>query len=119
MKKIEAVIRPGRLDSVKQELNQIGAPGLTVTEVNGVGSEETQDEEWRGGEYVVDFYQKMKIETVIPDERIEEVLSTIKDAAYSGNPGDGKIFVVSVDDALQIRTGDRGKDALLDVDSSE
>lgn len=112
MKKIEAIIRPGRLDAVKKRLDEIGTPGLTVSTVSGRGSERKHEEKWRGDEYIVDLYQKVKIESVVSDDRTEKVIEAIADVAHSGNPGDGKIFVIPVDDAYQIRTGIRGDDAL-------
>lgn len=112
MKKIEAIIRPGRLDAVKKALAGIGMPGLTVSNVSGRGSQPEQKEKWRGEDYVVDLFQKVKVESVIHDHQVDETVDAIQEAAHSGNNGDGKIFVLPVEDACQIRTNTRGEDAL-------
>lgn len=112
MKKIEAVIRPGRLDAVKRALAEAGMPGLTVSNVSGRGSQPEKKEKWRGEDYVVDLFQKVKVETVVEDDEAGEVVDTIQEAAHSGNSGDGKIFVLPVENVCQIRTNERGKDAL-------
>lgn len=112
MKKIEAIIRPGRLDAVKKALAETGMTGLTVSNVSGRGSQPEQQEKWRGEDYVVDLFQKVKVETVVPDENAEEVMDAIQEAAHSGNTGDGKIFVLPVENACQIRTNERGEDAI-------
>jgi nitrogen regulatory protein PII len=112
LKKVEAIIRPGRLDAVKRALAEAGMPGLTVSNVSGRGSQPEKQEKWRGEDYVVDLFQKVKIETVVQDDRAEDVMDAIQEAAHSGNSGDGKIFVLPVENACQIRTNDRGEDAL-------
>lgn len=112
MKKIEAVIRPGRLDAVKRALAEAGMPGLTVSNVSGRGSQPEKKEKWRGEDYVVDLFQKVKVETVVEDDEAGQVVDTIQEAAHSGNSGDGKIFVLPVENVCQIRTNERGKDAL-------
>ncbi len=112
MKKLEAIIRPGRLDRVKKELAEAGAPSLTVSSVSGRGSEALKKENWRGEDYVVDLHQKVKVELIVRDVLVEDVIKAIQTGARSGNPGDGKIFIIPVEDAFQIRTGDRGKEAL-------
>lgn len=112
VKKIEAIIRPGRIDAVKKALAEIEHPSMTVSNVSGRGSQPEKTEQWRGGQYVVDLFQKVKVESVVPDERTEEVVKAIEEAAHSGNKGDGKIFVIPVEDVCQIRTGNRGEEAL-------
>lgn len=112
MKKIEAIIKPFKLDDVKEALHTIGAQGLTVTEVKGFGRQKGQTELYRGAEYVVDFLPKVKIEVVLPDELLEKALEAICQAARTGRIGDGKIFVTTVEDALRIRTGETGLNAL-------
>lgn len=112
MKKIEAIIRPGRLDAVKRALAETGLSGLTVSNVSGRGSQPEEKEKWRGEDYVVDLFQKVKVETVVPDEKKEETMDAIQEAAHSGSSGDGKIFVFPVEDACQIRTNERGEDAI-------
>lgn len=112
MKKIEAIIRPGRLDAVKRALAEVGMTGLTVSNVSGRGSQLEQQEKWRGEDYVVDLFQKVKVETVVPDDHAGTVMDAIQEAAHSGNSGDGKIFVLPVEDACQIRTNNRGEDAI-------
>lgn len=112
MKKIEAIIRPGRIDAVKKALTDVGTPSMTVSNVSGRGSEPEKTEEWRGGQYVVDLFQKVKVETVVEDDQVESVVEAVQEAAHSGNKGDGKIFVIPVEDVCQIRTGKRGQEAL-------
>ena len=112
MKKIEAIIKPFKLDDVKEALNEIGIQGMTITEVKGYGRQKGHKEIYRGAEYVVDFIPKVKIEIVIEAERVDAVLDKIKDAAFTGKIGDGKIFVLPVETAVRVRTGERGKDAL-------
>jgi nitrogen regulatory protein P-II 1 len=112
MKKIEAVIKPFKVDDVKDALNEIGIHGLTVIEVKGYGRQRGHTELYKGAEYVVDFLPKVKIEVVIDDELVAKVVEAIERAAKSGKIGDGKIFVLPVDDAVRIRTGERGLDAL-------
>ncbi|MBU0971935.1 MAG: P-II family nitrogen regulator [Proteobacteria bacterium] len=112
MKKIEAIIKPFKLDDVKEALSEIGIYGMTVTEVNGYGRQKGHKEIYRGAEYVVDFVPKIKVEIVVNDERSQEAVDTIRNAANSGKIGDGKIFVLSVDQAIRVRTGETGDQAL-------
>lgn len=112
MKKIEAVIKPFKLDEVKDALNELGIQGMTITEVKGFGRQKGHTELYRGTEYVVDFIPKIKIEIVVPDNIVEEVVSVIEKTAKTGKIGDGKIFISNVDDAVRIRTGQRGEGAI-------
>lgn len=115
MTEIEMVIaylRPDKLGEVKQSLSEIGAPSLTVSNVSGRGSQPLKKSQWRGEEYSVDLHQKVKVECVVADIPAEDVAESIADAAYTGEPGDGKIFVLPVEEAYQIRTGDVGVDAV-------
>jgi nitrogen regulatory protein P-II 1 len=112
MKKIEAIIKPFKLDEVKEALAKAGVEGMTVTEVKGFGRQKGHTELYRGAEYVVEFLPKVKLEILVPDERAAVVARTIEDAARSGQIGDGKIFILPVDEALRIRTGERGASAL-------
>jgi nitrogen regulatory protein P-II 1 len=112
MKKIEAIIKPFKLDPVKEALNEIGINGMTITEVKGYGRQKGHKEMYRGAEYVVDFNPKIKIELVVPADLVEKVIETIREAALSGKIGDGKIFVIPVEDVLRVRTGERGADAI-------
>lgn len=112
MKKIEAIIKPFKLDDVKEALQDAGLQGMTVTDVRGFGRQKGHTELYRGAEYVVDFLPKLKIELVVEDDIVERVVTSIKDAAHSGRIGDGKIFVSPVDDAVRIRTGETGGAAL-------
>ncbi len=112
MKKIEAVIKPFKLEEVKKALNDINIEGMTVTEVKGFGRQKGHTEFYRGAEYTVDFLPKVKIEITTDDEMAPKVVDAIVASARTGKIGDGKIFVINVDDAVRIRTGDRGKDAL-------
>src|SRR2546427_10446830 len=112
MKKIEAIIKPFKLDDVKEALTSIGVVGMTVSEVRGFGRQKGHTETYRGGEYTIDFLPKIKIEVVVPDHRADTVVSLICDTAKTGNIGDGKVFVSRVDDAVQIRTGRRGDEAV-------
>lgn len=112
MKKIEAIIKPFKLDEVKEALHEAGAQGMTVTEVRGFGRQKGHTELYRGAEYVVDFLPKVKIEAVVEDGQVENVIEAITNAAKTGRIGDGKIFVLPVEDAIRVRTGERGKDAL-------
>ncbi len=112
MKKIEAVIKPFKLDDVKEGLNDIGIHGMTVSEIKGYGRQKGHTEIYRGAEYAVDFIPKIKIEIVIPAERTEAVVEAIRKAAYTGKIGDGKIFVIPVEQAIRIRTGEKGPDAV-------
>lgn len=112
IKKVEAVIRPDKLGEVKKALAEIGAPSLTVSDVSGRGSEPEMKEQWRGEEYIVDLHQKTKVECVVADTPAQEVVEAIEDAAHTGNAGDGKIFVIPIESACQIRTGNRGTEAV-------
>ncbi len=112
MKKIEAVIKPFKLDDVKESLNRLGIQGMTVTELRGFGRQKGHTEIYRGAEYVVDLLPKIKIELVVSDDQIDEVLETICESARSGKIGDGKIFVIPVEESVRIRTGERGLQAL-------
>ncbi len=112
MKKIEAIIKPFKLDDVKEALNEIGIQGMTISEVKGYGRQKGHKEIYRGAEYVVDFIPKMKIEIVVETNRVPQVIETIRQAANTGKLGDGKIFVIPVEEAIRVRTGERGKDAI-------
>ena len=112
MKKVEAIIKPFKLDEVKGALHEIGIHGITITEVKGVGRQKGHTELYRGAEYVVDFLPKVKIEIVVPDDGVQAVVHTITEAAKTGRIGDGKIFVMPVDEVIRIRTGETGQDAL-------
>lgn len=112
MKKVEAIIKPFKLDEVKEALQQIGVQGLTVTEVKGFGRQKGHTELYRGAEYVVDFLPKIKLEIVITDEMVDKAIETIVEAANTGRIGDGKIFVLPLGESIRIRTGERGKDAV-------
>ena len=112
MKKIEAIIKPFKLDDVKEALSEIGIYGMTVTEVNGYGRQKGHKEIYRGAEYVVDFVPKIKLEIVVTDARLDETVETIRSATNSGKIGDGKIFVLPVEEAIRVRTGERGDDAI-------
>lgn len=112
MKKIEAIIKPFKLDDVKDALQDAGLQGMTVTDVRGFGRQKGHTELYRGAEYVVDFLPKLKIELVVEDNIVERVVTAIKDAAHSGRIGDGKIFVSPIEDVVRIRTGETGAAAL-------
>jgi nitrogen regulatory protein P-II 1 len=112
MKLIEAVIKPFKLDEVKDALNDLGVMGITVSEVRGFGRQKGHTELYRGAEYIVDFIPKVKIEVAVPDDMVARVLETIQDAAKTGRIGDGKIFVLPLEEAVRIRTGERGGEAL-------
>src|SRR5262245_51950305 len=112
MKKIEAVIKPFKLDEVKETLSEIGVQGMTVTEVKGFGRTGGKKEVYRGSAYVVDFVPKVKIEIIVKDDLVNQVLETISAAAKTGRIGDGKIFVTPVDEVIRIRTGEKGEDAI-------
>jgi nitrogen regulatory protein P-II 1 len=112
MKKVEAIIKPFKLDEVKDALNGIGIHGMTVTEVKGFGRQKGHVEVYRGTEYEVTFLPKIKIEVVIPDSIIDKVIATIIEKAKTGNIGDGKIFLYSLEDVIRIRTGDKGEAAI-------
>jgi nitrogen regulatory protein P-II 1 len=112
MKKIEAIIKPFKLDEVKEALQEIGLQGITVTEAKGFGRQKGHTELYRGAEYVVDFLPKVKIEIVLADDLVEKAIETIQNAAKTGRIGDGKIFVYTIEDAIRIRTGETGLDAI-------
>ena len=112
MKKIEAIIKPFKLDEVKEALSEININGMTVTEVKGYGRQKGHTELYRGAEYVVDFLPKVKIEIVIDDELLEEALTCIENSAKTGRIGDGKIFVINIEQSVRIRTGETGIDAI-------
>jgi nitrogen regulatory protein P-II 1 len=112
MKKIEAIIKPFKLDEVKEALHELGLQGLTVTEAKGFGRQKGQTELYRGAEYVVDFLPKVKIELVLEDGLVERAIEAIQQAAHTGRIGDGKIFVYAIEEAIRIRTGERGPDAI-------
>jgi len=112
MKKIEAVIKPFKLDEVKEALHEIGVQGMTVTEVKGFGRQKGHTELYRGAEYVVDFLPKIKLEIAVADDLADKVVEAIAGAANTGRIGDGKIFVIPMDQAVRIRTGERGDEAL-------
>ena len=112
MKKVEAIIKPFKLDEVKEALTEIGISGMTISEVKGFGRQKGHTELYRGSEYVVDFIPKVKIEVVVPDSLAEKVVETIVNAAKTGRIGDGKVFISPVEEAVRIRTGERGEKAL-------
>ena len=112
MKKIEAIIKPFKLDEVKEALQEAGLLGITVTEAKGFGRQKGHTELYRGAEYVVDFLPKVKIEVVVADDMVERTVEAITSAARTGRIGDGKIFVTTVDEAIRIRTGERGPEAV-------
>ena len=112
MKKIEAVIKPFKLDEVKEALQEIGLRGITVTEAKGFGRQKGHTELYRGAEYLVDFLPKVKIELVVDDGLVERAVETIQQTAHTGRIGDGKIFVLNLEEAIRIRTGERGSNAL-------
>jgi nitrogen regulatory protein P-II 1 len=111
MKKIEAIIKPFKLDEVKEALHEVGVSGITVTEAKGFGRQKGHTELYRGAEYVVDFLPKVKLEVVVEDSLADRVVEAIQNAAQTGRIGDGKIFVLPVDTAIRIRTGERDGDA--------
>ncbi len=112
MKLITAIIKPFKLDEVREALSEIGVAGITVTEVKGFGRQKGHTELYRGAEYVVDFLPKVKIEVAIDDDKVESAIDAVTKSAHTGKIGDGKIFVFSLDQAIRIRTGETGKDAL-------
>ncbi len=112
MKKVEAIVKPFKLEEVKEALSAVGIQGITVTEVKGFGRQKGHKELYRGAEYVVEFLPKVKLEIVIPDDKLEPVVNAIVKAASTGRIGDGKLFVSSVDDAIRIRTGESGDIAI-------
>ena len=112
MKKIEAVIKPFKLDDVKEALQEVGVQGMTVIEAKGYGRQKGHTELYRGAEYVIDFLPKVKLEVIVPDDQAERVVEAIVTSARSGRIGDGKIFVSDVEDVIRIRTGERGPQAV-------
>jgi len=112
MKKIEAIIKPFKLDDVKEALNEMGIQGMTISEVKGYGRQKGHKEIYRGAEYVVDFIPKIKIEIVVEASRVDEAVDKIREAANTGKIGDGKIFVFSIEQAIRVRTGEKGEDAI-------
>ena len=112
MKKIEAIIKPFKLDDVKQALHEEGIDGMTIIDAKGFGRQKGHTELYRGAEYVIEFMPKVLIEVVVPDERVEQLIEVIKTSAFTGKIGDGKIFISTIEQALRIRTGETGSDAL-------
>ena len=112
MKKIEAIVKPFKLDDVKEKLTSLGVKGMTVSEVRGFGRQKGHTEIYRGAEYVVDFLPKIKIEVVVADAQVSEIVEAIRGAANTGKIGDGKVFVFPVEECIRIRTGETGEDAL-------
>ena len=112
MKKIEAIIKPFKLDDVKDALHDVGVSGITVVEVKGFGRQKGHTELYRGAEYVIDFLPKVKVEVVVEDSLVDNAVEAIENAARTGRIGDGKIFVLDIEQAIRIRTGDRGADAI-------
>jgi nitrogen regulatory protein PII len=112
MKMVIAIIRPHRLQDVKEALADIGVVGLTVTDVRGAGRQKGQVERYRGSEYSIDLLAKIKLEVAVLDDQCEEVIQTIRKAAFTGEIGDGKIFVLPLEDSIRVRTGERGEDSL-------
>jgi nitrogen regulatory protein PII len=112
VKKIEAIIKPFKLDDVKEALNEIGIQGMTISEVKGYGRQKGHKEIYRGAEYVVDFIPKIKIEVIVDSAMVDQVVEKIRTAANTGKLGDGKIFVFPVEQVIRVRTGERGKDAI-------
>jgi nitrogen regulatory protein PII len=112
MKKIEAIIKPFKLDDVKQALSEIGLQGMTISEVKGYGRQKGHKEIYRGAEYLVDFIPKIKIEIVVPSDRVDTVIDSIRKAANTGKIGDGKIFVLPIEQVVRVRTGERGEEAI-------
>ena len=112
MQKIEAIIKPFKLDEVKEALHEVGLQGITVIEAKGFGRQKGHTELYRGAEYVVDFLPKVKIELVIPDDMLERAVEAIQQAAYTGRIGDGKIFISSIEEAIRVRTGEKGNEAI-------
>lgn len=112
MKKIEAIVKPFKLDDVKEALNEIGIQGMTISEVKGYGRQKGHKEIYRGAEYVVDFIPKVKIEIIVDSDRADKVVDAIQKSANTGKIGDGKIFVFSIEEVIRVRTGEKGKDAI-------
>jgi len=112
LKKIEAIIKPFKLEEVKEALTTMGVRGITVSEVKGFGRQKGHTELYRGAEYVVDFLPKIKIEIILPDEQVDRAIEAITSSARTGRIGDGKIFIIPLDGAIRIRTGEKGEDAI-------
>lgn len=112
MKKIEAIIKPFKLDDIKEALQRMDIKGMTITEVKGFGRQKGHTEIYRGAEYIIDFIPKVKLELILDDAQVPQVLKTIQDAARTGKIGDGKIFVLPVEEVIRIRTGETGKEAI-------
>ncbi|MFO8240713.1 MAG: P-II family nitrogen regulator [Dissulfuribacterales bacterium] len=112
MRKIEVIIKPFKLDDVKEALNEIGIKGMTISEVKGYGRQKGHKEIYRGAEYVVDFIPKIKLEIIVDAAQVDQVVAKIKESAYTGKIGDGKIFVLPVEEVIRVRTGEHGKDAI-------
>lgn len=112
MRKIEAIIKPFKLDEVKEALQEVGLQGITVTEAKGFGRQKGHTELYRGAEYVVDFLPKVKVEVVLNEDQLDKAVEAIQKAAQTGRIGDGKIFISNIEDAIRIRTGERGADAV-------
>jgi len=112
MKKIEAIIRPHKLDEVKESLIEVGLKGMTILEVRGIGRQKGQTEVYRGAEYQIDFIPKIKIEVIVPDQSLETAISTIIKAAKTGQVGDGKLFISTIDEVIRVRTEENGESAL-------
>jgi nitrogen regulatory protein P-II 1 len=112
MKKIEAIIKPFKLDDVKEALNNIGIKGMTISEVKGYGRQKGHKEIYRGAEYIVDFIPKAKLEIIVEADQVDEIVEHIREAANTGKIGDGKIFVLPVEEVIRVRTGEKGKEAI-------
>jgi len=112
MKKIEAIVKPFKLDDVKEALNEIGIKGMTISEVKGYGRQKGHKEIYRGAEYVVDFIPKVKVEIIVDAAQVDQVVAKIKESAYTGKIGDGKIFVLPIEEVIRVRTGEHGKEAI-------
>ena len=112
MEKVEAIIKPFKLDEVKNQLNEIGVKGITVSEVKGFGRQKGHTELYRGAEYIVDFLPKIKLEIIVSDELVDDVINAVTKSAQTGRIGNGKIFVTSLEDTIRIRTGERGEEAI-------
>lgn len=112
MKKIEAIIKPFKLDDVKDALNHLGVKGMTITEVKGYGRQKGHKEIYRGAEYVIDFIPKVKLELIVSNDQVQEIVEVIRKAALTGKIGDGKIFVLPVEEVIRVRTGETGEDAI-------
>ena len=112
MKKIEAIVKPFKLDDVKEALNENGIKGMTISEVKGYGRQKGHKEIYRGAEYVVDFIPKVKLEIIVDAAQVDQVVAKIKESAYTGKIGDGKIFVLPIEEVIRVRTGEHGKEAI-------